>query len=147
MAAGNPLVAQGSLNRLKASIVIPGFPELNITPSYLGREGIGLSLEGDATGIIPSMAGIVTSPEPYMIVTLSAHLLKSQSLASAYKAQMEDTTLLGDITCYTDSVTFGPYQLNNMSIQAVAPLNFSGADAGFGLMLKGYYLINASLWD
>lgn len=45
--ATNPLIPQGTLNRVRASVVWPSFPNLNVTASYLGRMGIRLSLDGE----------------------------------------------------------------------------------------------------
>lgn len=145
--AGNPLVPQGTLNRLRASIVWPNFPGLNVTPSFLGKEGISLSFEGDATTFLETMTGAVTSTEPYQLCTLKVHLLKTQSLSAAYKAQLELSSLLGNCTVRPDSTTLSPYQLSNMGIQTVDQLQFNGSNAGWMVNLKGYYLINSAAWD
>lgn len=143
----NPLVSQGTLNRLQASVVWANFPSYNVTPSYLGKAGITLALEGEATVMIPTMTGTVTSPEPYMMVSLTMNLLKTQPLANAYKAQMELSTLLGNCTVWPDTTVLGNYPLNNMAIESVRELNFAGDDAGWVVSCKGYYLINGSLFN
>lgn len=145
--ANNPLVDQGTLNRLRATVQVPDFPALNITPSFLGREGISLSLEGEATTTIGTMTGTVQSPEPYQMIRLSVHLLKSQALAAQYKAQMEGSTLIGDIVVRPDAITLPAYQLKNCAIAAVRELDFSGRDAGYVVMITGYYTVNNGLWD
>ena len=147
--AGSPNIPQGTINRLIASVVIDGFPQLNVTPSFLGPEGIGLSFGGPITTNLPSMTGVVTSPEPYQIVTCTIHLLKSQGLASLYKAQYESSSLIGTYTIRPDvlvSVGPGPWYINNGSIMNVSPLNFSGRDAGFVIELSGTYNVNAASW-
>src|ERR1700743_1723349 len=98
----NPLIDLGQLNRLKTSVLIPNFPELNVTVSYLGEEGINLRLNGPVTTRVPAMTGSVPSPEPYAPVTLVIHLVKSQTLSVLYKAQMEDLALIGDLTVRPD---------------------------------------------
>lgn len=143
----NPLVAQGTLNRLRASVVWASFPSLNVTASYLGKEGISLSFDGDATTTIDTMTGAVQSPEPYQRVTFSIHLLKTQALAAAFKAQIESSTLLGNATFRPDAVSLPPYQLSNCAINTVNPLKFDGTDAGWVLMGRGFYIINNSLWN
>jgi hypothetical protein len=144
---GNPLIPQGTLNRIRASVVWPSFPSLNVTASYLGRQGIRLALDGESTLFIPTMTGAVTSPEPYMMITMTMHLLKSQNLAALYKAQMEDTALIGDGTVRPDAVNLPVYPIINCAIQAVRELNFAGDDADFAVAIRGYYLVNASLWN
>lgn len=145
--ATNPLVAQGTLNRLRASVTWPNFPQLNVTASYLGKMGIRLALEGESTLFIPTMTGAVTSPEPYMAVTVTIHLLKTQQLAALYKAQMEASALIGDGTVRPDASTLPPYQITNCAIESVRELNFGGDDAEFAVAVKGYYLINNNLWS
>jgi len=145
--ATNPLIAQGTLNRLRGSLVITDHSSLNVTAPYLGKEGIGLSLEGDATGILPTMTGTVTSPEPYQICSVSVNLLKTNGLAARYKAQMEDNSVLGDITVIPDTSSLPNYPLRNCAIQSVQPLKLNGEDAGFTVNITGYYVINNSLWD
>jgi hypothetical protein len=145
--AGNPLIAQGALNRLRASIVWTQAAELNVTAGYLGRQGIRLTLDGESSTYIPTLTGAVTSPEAYMMMTCTIHLLKTQQLAGLYKLRMETTSLLGDGVLRPDSEGLPPYQLTNCSIQSVRDLSFSGDEADFAVAIRGYYLINALLWN
>lgn len=145
--ATNPLVAQGTLNRLRGSVVVPNFPELNVTAPYLGEAGIGLALEGVTTTFINTMTGAVTSPEPYMIAAVTINLLRTQQLSDLYKGQMEADARIGDITVRPDAATLSQYPFTNCAIESVAPLQINGKDAGFVLTLKGYYNINNNLWQ
>jgi hypothetical protein len=143
----NPLIPQGTLNRLRASITWPNFANLNIVSGYLGRMGIRLALDGDSTLFIQAMTGTVTSPEPYMMMTLTAHLLKSQPLAAAYKQQMELSALLGDGTVRSDSAVLTPYQVVNCAIQSVRELNFAGDDGDWAVTFRGQYYVNSNLFN
>lgn len=147
MAQTNPLVAQGTLNRLRGSVVIPGFPELNVTAPFLGEAGIGLQLEGVTTTFINSMTGAVSSPEPYQILTCTIALLRTQGLAELYKAKIEGDARIGDFTVRVDASTLSQYPAVNGAIESLAPLQINGRDAGFGITLKGYYNINNDLWQ
>ena len=147
----NPLIDQGVLNRLVASVVWQDFPALNVTPSFLGKEAIRLALEGDATRQIGNLTGITQSPEPYMLARLTINLLKTQSLSSQYKAQMEASTLLGNCVVRPD-VTSGsgglqPYDLTNMAIESVREMTYDGGDSGWVVMCSGTYYINSDLWN
>lgn len=144
--ATNPLTSQGSLNRLRGSVGVVNFPLLNVTASFLGKEGIGLALQGETTTYIPTMVGAVTSPDPYQMVQLSIHLLKTQFVSNAYKQQMETLSLIGNLIVKTDSAALGDYNLINCAIQSVEGLKFNGEDAGFMVSVGGYYNINSSLW-
>ncbi len=143
----NPLVAQGVLNRLRASVVWTSFPGLNVTAPYLAKQGLRLALEGESTLYIPSMTGAVRSPEPYMMIGLTMALLKSQSLADYYKQKMESDSALGDGTVRPDSTPLSPYQIINCSIQSVREMDFAGEDASFAVTVKGYYNVNSTLFD
>lgn len=143
----NPLIAQGSLNKLRASITWPSFPGLSVTASYLSKEGIRLTLQGESTLYLPTMTGAVTSQEPYMMIEATINLLKSQALANLYKLQMEDNALLGDGTIRPDATPLSPYQITNCAIKGVRELDFSGEHAVFAVTIGGYYLINSSLFN
>ncbi len=143
----NPLITQGTLNRLRASVIWNDNPNLNVTASYLGKDGIRLALDGESTMFINTLTGAVTSPEPYQMITLTIHLLKTQALSSQYKSQMETSALLGNGVVRPDSVALPAYDIVNCAIESVRELNFSGADAEFAVTVKGYYLVNSSLYD
>ena len=140
------LTPQGTLNRLRGSILIPAFPSLNITAAFLGKEGISASPKGPATTRIGTMTGAVTSPEPYREFTLTAHLIKAQAFSDAWKLQEELNTLLGDITVRPDSSMLSPYQYDNCSLDGVNGLTINGMDAGFVITISGVYYINSQMW-
>lgn len=148
--AGNPNIQQGTLNRLRASVVIPGNTALNVTPPFLGENMITLAFDGQATTTINTATGVIQSGEPYQMVTVTMNLLKSQGLSQAWEAQRQSNTSIGDFTV-TPDVTAGqglqPYNLNNGAIQNVRELNFNGRDAGFVVVLTAYLPINNALWD
>lgn len=144
----NPNVSQGTLNKIRASVVIPSFPSLNVTSPFLGRNGISLTFNGPITTFIDTLTGAVTSPEPYQPVRITINLLKTQPLAAAWRAQFESgLSLLGDITVRPDAATLPPYYLTNCGIETVNALAFAGEAADFPIEVSGYYLVNASLFN
>src|ERR1017187_46116 len=144
----NPNIPQGTINRLQASIVWHDFPSLNITPSFLAPEGIDMTLEGTMTTMMPTMTGIVSSPEPWMMMRLVVHLVRAQSLAASYKEQWELSSLIGEGTVRPDVISsvLPPFSVGNVAITNVNALNFSGRDVGFVITLMGAYNINSNLW-
>lgn len=144
--AGNPLVDQGTLNRVRATVTIPDNTGLNVTPSYLGPNGVSVATEGEATRNLPTMAGTVTSPEPYQMVTITIQLLRSQALANTYEQRRQTLSTVGSIRVTTDSAPLADYTYQNCSIANVAPMTFNGGDPGYVVTLHGYYPINSSLW-
>ena len=145
--SSNPMIPQGTLNRLRGSVNFVSNSQLNVTAPYLGKAGITLTLEGESTLMIPTMSGVVTSPEPYMMVSATINLLKTQNLAAVFKAQMENTTLIGDFVVTPDASTLPTYYVINAAIESVKEMGLNGEDAGFVITLKGYYLVNNALWN
>lgn len=145
--AGNPNVNQGTLNRLRASVVFGSNAVLNVTSSYLAREAITMGFDNDAGLLIPTMTGGVTSPEPYQMVTLTMHLLKSQGLSSTYKTQFETNVNVGDFTVIPDAATLANYNLVNGVLLGVTDMSFDGNNPGFIVRLKGIYQTNSALFN
>lgn len=143
----NPIVPQGTLNRLRGSVTVTSNTSLNVTASYLGKEGISLSFDSPTDTVIDTMVGVVQSPEPYQRVTCAIHLLKTQALADMWKQQIEGNVLIGEIVVKTDAATLSPYQVSNCAVMNVNPLKFDGTDAGYIVMISGIYYINADLWN
>jgi hypothetical protein len=147
----DPRIPQGNLNKLKASLVWNDFPNLNVIPSYLGAEGISISFEGAAVARLPSMTGIVNSPEPFQPIIVTLHLLRTQQLAQLYEQQRQAQAVIGNGTVRLDvslsTPNPGPYECLNMSISNVGELRLNGSDAGFMVTTGGYMLVNSFLWD
>jgi hypothetical protein len=144
---GNPNIAQGTLNRIRASVIFDSTPTLNVTSSFLGKRGITLSFQGDATVTIDTMTGFVTSPEPYLKAIMTMHLIKAQSFAQSWKAQLELLTLLGNATVRPDSAVMQPYFLQNCAIVSPGDQDFSGGDADYPVRVVGIYQTNSSLFS
>ena len=144
--ANNPLISQGTLNRIRGSVVVPLYPELTVTAPFLGKDGISLNLEGNVTEYLETMTGAVTSPNVYMMATATVRLLKTQALSAVYKAQMELDSRIGDVTVTPDSATLPVYNLVNCSIMTVADLSFGGSNAEMVVGIHGYYYVNSSLF-
>lgn len=142
----NPNTPQGNLNRLIASVVWNDFPELNVTASFLSTEGINWSVEGAATTFQATLTGQTTSLEPYLMVTLTLNLLRTQSLGDQYKVKMETNSLLGDGTIRPDTTTLSPFPIVNAAIESVTPMTFNGTQPGFSVVIRGYYPVNQSAW-
>jgi hypothetical protein len=168
MAAGNQNYPQGVLNRVAALIDFKGGTapgggaSLNltqITPYYLGREGIRLTLEGNATDYFPTMTGAVPSPAPFQIATLTVALLKSRPESNTIKLQFETNTLLGNIDITPDvSISMnnningsggvlGTYSLYNCVLESVNAMSFAGEEPTWVITIKGYYEVNSFMFN
>lgn len=143
----NPNIPHGQLNRVRASIKFTDFPALNVTASYLAKEGLDISFQGNVVEPLPALTGVVQSPQPYIMVQSRIHLLRSQSLGQQFKNQLEKSGLVGDCRLYTDSATLGDFDLFNTAITNVADMVFNGGDAGFIITLTGTWYVNSDMWD
>ena len=94
----NPFVQQGTLNRLLGNVVFAQWPQLTVTAPFLGKGAISFAFVGDASQLIGTMTGAVTSPEPYVFGTVTIHLVRSQTLANVFKNQLLLNTVLGSVT-------------------------------------------------
>lgn len=139
-------LTQGVLNRLRASVVFADFPGLQVTAANTAAEGISISPEGDTALQIPTMTGTVGSPEPFQMVTVTMHLLRTQALGDAYKTQIETDTNIGSINVILDSNAMENYQIENCSIVGWGEMPLAGKDPSFQVRIRGSYYINADLW-
>ncbi|MBR8168986.1 hypothetical protein KDX27_14800 [Burkholderia cenocepacia] len=143
----NPLVSQGTLNRVRTSVIVPAFTALNITAPYMGKSFARLAFEGDFTDQTPTGTGLVNSPAPYVAATITVGILRTQALASAWRAQWESNSVLGQVKTNSDSKTFDAVTLYDTSIRHFDPNAWDGMDAVCMLVLRGTYYLNNDLWS
>lgn len=142
----NPLVPQGFLNRVRGALSVTDTPALNVSASYLAKDGISLRPDGPATDIIPTMTGTVGSQAPYQQATLTVHLLKTQGLGESYRQRFLTDTSLGEIVVTPDATTFGNITLLNCYLVNFNELAFSGMDPAFVVTISGYMVTNDNMW-
>ena len=147
---GQQYVAQGTLNRLRAHVVFAqvmsnGQP-MQITSPYLGTEGIRLALDSNATDLLPTMTGMVSSPAPYQSCTLTIAIVKSASALANQLMQMMQmqSTLIGNVTVYpdVDMSILQPFNLLNMALETVREMNFAGTEPVIVFTMRGYLQVN-----
>ena len=147
MATGNPLVPQGLLNRVRGSVVIPAFPNLNITADYVALDGISLDIDDDGTDQLKTMTGIVNSPAPYVMATATIHVLKTQALGEAWAQQFQINGQIGRSVIHTDASTLSQYRLHNCSILKPQPGAMNGTNPSLILTVRGTYNVNDYIWS
>lgn len=145
--ATNPLIQQGTLNRVRTSLVVPNYPNLNVTAPYLGKSQITVDLAGPFDDLIGTATGAVTSPEPYTMGTMTVNLLKTQSLAAQWLAQAQTTSDLGTITAHSDSASWPEITLNSAIIRQIEPGVYDGTDPVIRVTLEGVFYLNNDLWN
>lgn len=144
--AGNPFTPQGTLNRLKSSVTVPGNSALNITSSYMSKQFVSISFDGAFGEAIQTATGIVTSPEPFVMATITVGILRTQPLAAAWKLQAETLVAIGNVSVFPDTAAFPEYDLVNCIIQHIEPAAFDGIDPVVRVVIRGAYYINNALW-
>jgi len=145
--ATNPRVTQGTLNRVRTSVVIPAFTNLNVQASYMGKQMARLNFEGNFSDLIGTATGAVESDEPYVFASLSISLLRTQSLASQWLEQVQAGSGMGDVTSYSDSKAFDAITLNNCVVQSIDPGAWDGTDPVVRVTLRGTFIVNNNLWN
>jgi hypothetical protein len=142
----NPQNSPGFINRARANVQVPMFPNLNITVPFLGKGGILWSRSGSVTTMIDNMTTRTPSPDIYQPVTISIHIAKSMPLAAAWEAQIQSLSTIGNILLFPSVTTLPVYSFQGCAIENVGPLDESGTSNDYMLSLTGTYIINNQLF-
>jgi hypothetical protein len=103
--------------------------------------------EGQAVAQLPTATGVVNSPEPYMMCTITVALLKTQSLAASWENALKTNAILGEITVRPDVTEgIGAFDVTNASLESVGDLSFDGSSPDYGIVIRGVYPINSGLF-
>jgi hypothetical protein len=137
----------GSLNRLRANVTFSVHPELQIIANYLTAAGISMSLDGEATTMLPAMMSLIASPAPYMRATVTIPLIRSIPMATTFKSTLENDTLLGLMSIFPDTDQLQSFVINNTALESVRELAMAGQDAAMVVTCVGYYMTNQSYYD
>lgn len=143
----NPQIQQGVLNRVRCSVIVPNFTNLNITAPYMGKSFAKIDFEGNFVEQIETGTGMVRSPEPYVPVTVTVGLLRSQALAASWVAQFQSNSFVGSINVHPDSSAFPIISVTDAVIRHLDPGAFDGADPVVRLTLRGTTNINDQMWS
>lgn len=143
----NPLIPQGTLNRVRCSVVVPAHTGLNVTSAYMSQAFASIAFEGSFSGLIGTATGAVPSPEPYVFGTITASLLKTQALAGQWMAQAQSDPQLGAVTVYPDSSATPAFTLNDAIIQSIDPAAFDGKDPAVRVTIRGIFYASNDLWS
>lgn len=144
--ANHPIVQQGTLNRLQASVIVPSYPALNVSSSYMGKNFVSVDFEGDFAQLINTATGAVTSPEPYVYANVTVDLLRTQALSGSWLTQGQTQSALGGLQIHPDTSAFSVISLVDTIIVNVTPGVFDGQDPVVRLNLRGVFYLNDNLW-
>lgn len=143
----NSGISVGNLDRLRGSVVVSDYPDLNVTSEYLTQAGISIAYEGNVTDFVNVMTGRVTSQVPYLPVTVTINLNRAQALATAWWSRAQTNSLLGLVTVTPDVTTYPNITVMNCAITTVPGQSYNGSDPTYTVTLSGYVIINNELWQ
>jgi hypothetical protein len=112
----------------------------------MGKNFASINFEGNFSEQIETGTGAVTSPEPYVMATVSVDLLRTQALANAWLLQAALLSDLGPISVFSDTSAFPEIDLATTVIRQCEPGVFDGMNPVVKLTLRGVYYVNALLW-
>jgi hypothetical protein len=147
MSGSNPNIPRGTLNLLRASVLFPLFPGLTVTASFLAKQGIQVTFQGESTVMIDVMTGRVTSPEPYLSMSMTINLLKTQAFAQTWRNQLESSSLLTQCVVRPDSAAMQPYNFVDVAITGIGDQAFNGSSADYPVRFAGTYYVNNAQWN
>lgn len=142
----NPLINQGTLNRIAAAVQVVNFPQLNVTTGFMTAEAVSISPEGPASDYLDNMTGATPSPRPYQMYSITVHMEKSQSLCGLWELQRQTSTSIGPVNVVPDSPVMPTYYFHNCVLMNVNELAFTGNTNDFPVVIRGTYNINAALY-
>lgn len=143
---GNPLTRQGNLNRILPHVLVANFPQLNVTSPFMAKSQVVVTFDGPFVNQIPTATGIVPSPEPFVMAQVVVSLLRSQSLWNLWVAQTQVNSVIGQVTAYSDSNTFGAVTLQECAITEIEPGAFDGGDPSARVTIRGKFITNNDMW-
>lgn len=147
MSGSNSLVANGILNRVLTHITFASYPALNIGAQNMGSTYAHLNFEGDFTQQPEVAVGVVNSPEPFVMASISTQILRTQPLGAAWLSQVSLYTVLGVVNVYPDSPAFPNITISDVVVRTFNTEAFDGRNPAIDLVLRGVYYPNNSLWS
>jgi hypothetical protein len=142
----NPLIPQGQLNRVLASVAFENNAGLNVISGNLAEDAISIAPEGPAGDYIPTLTGAAQSPRPYQIYTVTIHLDRAQPIAQVWEQQLLQNGNVGPFTVAPDVFGLGPFPFVNGMIMNRNELSFAGTSVEYPVVLRGTYVINNNLF-
>ena len=145
--ATNPNLFPSNLNRIRGSVLVPGNSSLNITSSYLGKEGIVIAPQSPVVTQMQGLATIVNSEEPYQLVQVTAMVMKSLALSAAYINQIQQSPTVGTITVTPDTSVLPQFTLYNCAIVNWNQISMAGTQPDFAIVFQGQFNVSNDLWS
>lgn len=145
--ATNPNLIPGNLNRVRASIIVPGNEILNIPAEYQAKEGIVIAPQSAVVTQMQGMTTVVNSEEPYQLVQITVSVIKSLAISAQYLEAIQNGPVLGNITVVPDTNVMGKFNLLNAAILNWNQVSMAGLQPDFTIIMQGQYNVSNDLWN
>lgn len=145
--ATNPNLIPGNLNRVRASVIVPGNESLNVPAQFQAKEGILVAPQTPVVTQMQGMTTIVNSEEPYQLVQITVSVIKSLAISAQYLQAIQNSPILGNITVVPDTNVLGKFNLLNAAIINWNQISMAGLQPDFTLIMQGQYNTSADLWN
>lgn len=142
----NPNLIPGNLNRVRASVIVPGNETLNIPAQFQAKEGIIVSPQSAVVTQMQGMTTIVNSEEPYQLVQITVAVIKSLAISAQYLSAIQNSPILGNITVVPDTTAMPKFNLINAAILNWNQVSMAGLQPDFTLVIQGQYNTSNDLW-
>lgn len=143
----NTMPDLGNLNRVRASVVLPSYTALTIYSYNMGRRFVSLVYDDDFVQQIQQGVGIINSPEPYVMATITCDVLRTLPLAQAWMTQIAATAVVGTVKVHSDTSAFVPTTIYKASVIKADPGAFDGVNGVLALTIRGIFYPNEDLWN
>lgn len=143
----NPLIPQGTLNRILGSCIFLQNSQLNVIAGNLAEDAISIAPETPAGDYPATLTGAVQSPRPFQVYTVTLHIDRAQPIAQIWEQQLLSNSNVGDFTVTGDVAGLGPWPFLNGMIMNRNELAFTGLTVEYAIVLRGVYPINNALFS
>lgn len=137
----------GVITRLRASLIFPSNPSLNIPANALGEEGITIEPEGGGGELLGQMTGAVVSLSPYVRVRISFGVLRTLSIGTVWYERWLKNSAVGDINGTPVTSVAPTHNVQNAIISSVGRIAENGSSAELPIVLTGTMIVNSDMWS
>lgn len=136
----------GQLNKARVAINMAdsSLNSLSANASHMGEAMIRFSRQGEASRLITTATGSISSPNFVQQCMVTVELLKTTGQAQAYIDQVADDAYVGEFTITYDATSLSSQTVHNGIIQNIEEFGADGADATIKVTLTGIVYINNS---
>lgn len=134
------------MNRAATGLVVLSDPTLNIGIDDLGEDMITFSPQGNVTEMLPVATGLISSPNPYLAMTISFVLNKNSPVCQRWLNKIQTDSYLGNIVGSPDATSLAKIVVQGASIMTQEQAVYNGKTPGIGFTVQGIEPINTDLF-